>query len=89
MPTYIGLVKFRQKPTKETVRVNLELSEKEKKEGSIVRATYWTLGRYDAVVIMEAPNERAIMKSSIARGDWARVETLIAIPAEEARKLVE
>ena len=89
MPTYIGLVKFRKKPTRETIKVNLELNEKEKKDGSIVKATYWTLGRYDAVVIIEAPNEKVIMKSSIARGEWAHVETLVAVPAEEARKLVE
>lgn len=89
MPTYIGLVKFRKKPTRETIKLNLELNEKEKKDGSIVKATYWTLGRYDAVVIIEAPNEKVIMKSSIARGEWAHVETLVAVPAEEARKLVE
>jgi len=89
MPTYIGLVKFRKKPTRETIKLNLELNEKEKKDGSIVKATYWTLGRYDAVVIIEAPNEKVIIKSSIARGEWAHVETLVAVPAEEARKLVE
>jgi len=49
---------------------------------------YWTLGRYDAVVIMEAPNEKIVMKSSMRRG-WAASETLVAIPAVEARKLVE
>ncbi len=89
LPTYIGLVKFRKKPTRETIKMNLELSEREKKDGMIVKATYWTLGRYDAVVIMEAPDEKTVMRGSIARGEWSHVETLAAIPAEEARKLVE
>jgi len=44
-------------------------------------------GKFDAVVIMEAPNEKAAMKSLLIRA-WAKNETLIAIPAE-ARNLVE
>ena len=85
---FINLVKFRQKPTKETIAENLKLIEKEKKEGTKYHAIYWTLGRYDAVVITEAPDEKAAMKNSMRRG-WAKSETLVAIPAEEARKLVE
>ena len=85
---FISLVKFRQKPTKEIIAESLKLMEEQKKEGVKYLGMYWTLGRYDAVAIMEAPNEKAAMKSSIRRW-WAAAETLVAIPAEEARKLVE
>ena len=89
MPTYIALTKFRKKPTKDLIKWNLELMEKDKQKGINVRQIYWTLGRYDAVVILDAPDERAVMKSSIARGDNFAQETLVAITAEEARKLVD
>ena len=89
MPTYIALTKFRKKPTKELIKQNLEQMEKERQSGVNVRQIYWTLGRYDAVVILDAPDEKAVMKSSIARGENMAQETLVAVPAEEARKLVE
>jgi len=89
MPTYIGLIKFRKKPTKEVIKQNLEQMEKDKQKGFNYRGIYWTLGRYDAVVIYDAPDEKAVMKGSIARGENMSAETMVAIPAEEARKLVE
>ena len=89
MPTYIALTKFRKKPTKEMIKWNLEKMEEEKKSGINIRQIYWTLGRYDAVVVLDAPDEKAVMKSSISRGDNFAQETLVAISAEEARKLVE
>ena len=89
MPTYIGLMKFRRKPTKEMIKQNLEQMEKDRLVGVNVREVFWTLGRYDAVVVVDAPDEKAMMKSSIARGENMSAETMVAIPAEVARKLVE
>jgi uncharacterized protein with GYD domain len=89
MPTYINLVKFRKKPSREIIKANLESMEKEKKQGIQYRGIYWTLGRYDAIVILDAPDEKAMMRSAISRSDWMSSETMVALPAEEARKLVE
>ncbi len=89
MPTYISLVKFRKKPTKELIKQNLDSMEKDKKSGIEYRGIYWTLGRYDAVVIMEAPDEKTLLKSVLSRSDWMSSQTMVGIPAEEARKLVE
>ena len=87
---FVALVKFRKKPTKEMIAQNLGFSEMEaKNEGVKNTATYWTIGRYDAVVITDSPNEKAHMKSVMRRGDFLSTESLVAIPAEEARKLVE
>ncbi len=87
---FIMLVKFRRKPTKESIAQNLKWIEQESaKEGVKMIDIYWTLGRYDAVVIMDAPNESAAMKTSIRRGEDMDIETMVAIPAVEARKLVE
>jgi uncharacterized protein with GYD domain len=89
MPRYIQLVKFRKKPTKEMIKQNLEFLEREKKMGVQVKEIYWTLGRYDVVVILDAPNEKAIMQGALARAENMSTETMVAVPAEEARKLVE
>jgi uncharacterized protein with GYD domain len=76
------------KPTKEIVAENMKTIEMEQKDGVKLLGIYWTLGRYDAVGIYEAPDEKVAMKAQIRRGDNFSAETLVAIPAEEARKLV-
>ena len=85
----VVLIKFRKKPTKEVIAQNLKWLEMGAKEGVKSLGIYWTLGRYDAVAIAEGPNEKAIMKQLIKMSDNITTETLIAIPAEEARKLAE
>lgn len=89
MTRYIALMKFRKKPTRETIKQNLDLIEKDKKMGVVMHEIYWTLGKYDAVVILDAPDEKAVMKVAIERGEWMSAQTMVAIPAEEARKLVD
>jgi uncharacterized protein with GYD domain len=87
---FVTLVKFKKKITKEIIAQNLKQMEQEaEKEGVKVTEIFWTLGRYDAVVIMEAPDEKAAMKTSIRRAENMSLETLVAIPAVEARKLVD
>ena len=49
---------------------------------------YWTLGRYDTAVIFEAANEKEALKTSIAVSEFVATETLVAIPREEAIKLL-
>jgi uncharacterized protein with GYD domain len=86
---FVALVKYKQKATKAIVAENLKRNEADAKEGIKWHGVYWTLGRYDAVAIYEAPNEKAAMKMAIRRGDVLGIETLVAIPVDEARKLVE
>lgn len=50
-----------------------------------IRNVFFTFGRFDGIVIFEAPNERTAMKFVMETGfstDYA-VETLVAIPATE------
>ncbi|MEN6342242.1 MAG: GYD domain-containing protein [Methanospirillum sp.] len=86
---FIALVNWKGKPDRERIAENLSLIEVEAKREVRYLNIYWTLGRYDAVALFEAPDEKAAMKSAIIRGDLMDIETLVAIPAEEARKLVE
>jgi uncharacterized protein with GYD domain len=86
---FVVLAKFKKKPTKDVVAQNMKMLEMGAKEGVKNHGIYWTLGRYDAVGIFEAPNEKVAMKHSIRMGDNVSSETLVAIPVEEARKLAE
>jgi len=45
----------------------------------------YTLGRYDLVILYEAPNEKNAMATSLVWADKAATETLVAIPREEAK----
>jgi uncharacterized protein with GYD domain len=86
---FVALVKYKQKATKAIVAENVKRNEADAKEGVKWHGIYYTLGRYDAVAIYEAPNEKVAMKMAMRRGDILSIETLVAVPVEEARKLVE
>jgi uncharacterized protein with GYD domain len=86
---FISLLKFRKKPTKELIAANIKTMGLDEKEGVKFHSIFWTLGRYDVIGIFEAPNEKVAMKSQLRRAEVLASETLLAIPVEEARKLVE
>jgi uncharacterized protein with GYD domain len=86
---FVALVKFKKKQTKAVVAENLKKVEEDTKEGIKWHGIYWTLGRYDAVAVFEAPSEKMAMKMAISRGENMAIETLVAVPVEEARKLVD
>jgi uncharacterized protein with GYD domain len=87
---FISLGKFRKKPTKEmTTEVGKITKTVTEKEGVKIVGFYWTLGRFDTVVIMEAPDEKAAMKVNLMVNDFVSTQTMVAIPREEAIKLVE
>jgi uncharacterized protein with GYD domain len=85
---FVSFGKFRKKPTKEMTTQVSNLMNDMKKEGVKFLAFYWTLGRYDSVAIFEAPDEKTAMKGNIKVGDFVATETLVAIPREEAHKLL-
>jgi uncharacterized protein with GYD domain len=85
---FISLGRFKKKPTKEMTAQVSKMMEDAKKKGIKILGFYWTLGRYDSVLIFEAPNEKDALKSSIGVADFASEETLVAIPREEAIKLL-
>jgi len=86
---FITLAKWRRKPTKDIVAQSDKLFEQMVKEGSKIIGRYWTLGRYDAVVITEGKDEKTAMKALLRFGDRVSTETLVAVTREEAIKLLE
>ena len=86
---FITLGRFRKKPTKEMLAESRRLFEQVAKQGGKVLGFYWTLGRYDTVTIVEGTDEKTAMKSLLTFADLVSTETLVAITAEEASKLIE
>ena len=86
---FITLARFKGKPTKESVDQSSKLFEQMVKEGAKILGVYWTLGRYDAVAIIEGPDEKTAMKALLRFGDLVSTETLVAVTREEAVKLLE
>jgi uncharacterized protein with GYD domain len=86
---FICLARWKTKPTKQSVAQSWKLFDQMVKEGGKIVNIYWTLGRYDAVVITEGPDEQTAMRSLLRWGDLLSTETLVAVTREEAIKLVE
>jgi len=87
---FITFGRFRKKPTKAMIAESSKLIEQALKEtGGKILGFYWTLGRYDTVLITEGKDEKTHMKLVIRFGDMISPETLVAVPREEAIKLVE
>jgi len=85
---FVMLVKDKEKPTKELTAKATEILGELKKKGIKILGFYWTLGRYDDVIIFEAPTEKDAMKLAFDVKDYVDTETLVAIPREEGLKLL-
>ncbi|MEM2873636.1 MAG: GYD domain-containing protein [Nitrososphaerales archaeon] len=85
---FINLGKIRKKPDKKGAGDATKIVEEFKKKGIKVLNWYWTLGRYDTVFIFEAASEKEAMKLSIDISEFVATETLVAIPRQEAVKLL-
>ena len=93
MPTYISLLKFTDqgirsiKDSPKRAEAFRSLCEK---LGGRVKDLYWTMGRYDIVTIVEAPDDgtiNAILYSVASLGN-ARTETLKASTAQEMNQAI-
>jgi uncharacterized protein with GYD domain len=58
--------------------------------GAEMKDFYLAMGQYDAVVVVEAPDDETIAKASIAIGSLGnvRIETLRAFNEDEYRQLI-
>jgi len=81
---FIALVKFKKNLSKEIIAENLKDIEADTKGQVRYLGIYWTLGRYDTVVLFEAPNEKVAINMALKRADRMDIETLVAVPADEA-----
>ncbi len=83
---FVSLIKFRHRLTKADINKTGEIIRSNPKVK--VQGMYWTFGRFDAVMIAEAPDEKTYMAFATQFGDYVSTESLLAIPREEALKAV-
>jgi uncharacterized protein with GYD domain len=93
MPTYVSLFRYTQKGV-EAIKDSPARLDAAKKAvasaGGKLLAFYLTLGQYDAVAVLEFPDDEAAARSALAAGSqgYTRGETLRAFTEEEYRDIV-
>lgn len=94
MPTYINLINYTDqgiRNIKDSPK-RLDAAKKLLKElGGEMKAFYLTLGTYDIVTLIEAPNDEGVTKFvlALASAGNVRTTTLKAFPEAEYRKIIQ
>lgn len=93
MPTYISLLRYTQQGIMDAKNGPARLDaakEAFRRAGAELKAFYLTMGQYDAVTILETPDDvtGARLALAIASQGNVRLETLRAFSEAEYRKLV-
>ncbi len=93
MPTYILLDRFTEKGISAIKQAPSRIDAHRrnfKAAGAELKAVYLTMGRYDGVMIVEAPDDETIARLCLQIGAAGnvRTETLRAFDEERLRKLV-
>jgi len=93
VPTYIALLKFTQQGV-QTIKEGpkrLDAAKKRFKDaGAELKAWYLVLGEYDAVGIVEAPNDETVAKLALGNASVGNIRsvTMRAFTEAEYRKII-
>ena len=93
MPTYISLVNYTPKGIENVKKSpqRLDAAKKAFKEmGAELKEFYLVMGRYDIILLTEAPNDETVAKAALALGSLGnvRTESFRAFKEDEYRKIV-
>jgi uncharacterized protein with GYD domain len=93
MATYLVLGSFTDqgiRAVKDTTKRAEALRGIAKQVGVTVKEVYWTLGQYDVVTIVEAPDEASVTAFGLSAGALGnvRTQTLRAFSADEMGKIL-
>ena len=93
MPTYVALLKWTQQGISKvgSSAKRLDAGRKAfKKMGVELKDSYLTMGRYDLVCVIEAPDDETYAKAVLGLGSQGNVstETLKAFSEDEFRKII-
>jgi uncharacterized protein with GYD domain len=93
MATYIMLVNFTDqgmRNVKDTTKRADAVKEAAKKFGANMKETYWTMGQYDMVVVVDAPDDASASAFSLAVGSAGNVrgQTLRAHSRDEMNAIL-
>ena len=93
MPTYITLLRWTQQGIENVKQSPARLDAAKqafRAMGAELKTFYLVLGRYDGVVVAEAPNAETVAKVALSLGSRGaiRTETLRAFTEDEYRKII-
>jgi uncharacterized protein with GYD domain len=93
MATYIVLTNFTEqgiRAVKETTKRAEAFKTLAKQNGVTVKDIYWTLGSYDIVAILDAPDEMTVtaLGLSLGQGGNVRTQTMRAFSADDMTKIL-
>ena len=94
MAIYIVLSNFTDqgiKAVKDTTKRAEAFRTLAKQNGVTIKDLYWTLGSYDVVAIMDAPDEMTVtaLELSLAKAGNVRTQTMRGFSADEMGKILE
>ena len=94
MPTYVGLLRYTDqgiKAIKDGPKRRAAAEKAVKAMGGRIVHTYLTLGRYDLVTIVEAPDDETMAKIALVTGSqgFVSTETMRAFTEAEQERLVK
>jgi uncharacterized protein with GYD domain len=94
MATYIRLIRFSDQAMKylQQLRDRIAAAKKAYRDaGAELKQVYLVMGQYDAVAVVEAPNDETLAKVALAQaalGAFRSTETMRAFTEEEVAKIV-
>lgn len=94
MATYVTLIRFTEqgaKNVRETRKRADAFRDAAQKAGATVREIYWTLGAYDGLLILDAPDEQTITSIMVDLGALGnvRTQTMRAFDQDEIGQVLE
>ena len=94
MPTYVSLIRFTEqgaKNVRETQRRAAAFRDAAGGRGITVREVYWTLGAYDGLLVLDAPDEETVTAAMVSLGALGnvRTQTMRAFDETEIGGIVE
>jgi len=94
MPTYVVLYRFTDqgaRDVKSTIQRARESRAENERRGFKIHGLYWTMGAYDMVAVVEAPDEQGMLAGlfSVAGAGNVRSETLRAFTETEMDAVIQ
>ena len=93
MATYISLLQFTDqgvRNVKDTIKRSEAATAEAEKMGVKIINIFWTMGAYDVVVLLDAPNDETVSAFSLKMGSLGNVksQTMRAFRAEEMESIL-
>jgi uncharacterized protein with GYD domain len=94
MATYVLLVKFTDqgiRAAKDTIKRAHDFRAMAEKMGAAVKQEFWTVGRYDIIIIVEAPDAQTVaaLCANVGQLGNVRTETLQAFNEPEMAAILK